>query len=182
MSRRRSGAMFRGRCRSFGQAGAMAKRALKRSMKPGRKALAVAMSLILAMRSSLTRRSCKVRLTRSTRPFAWLELAHRISMLSSAKAPAELGHALAALGLPPGDAEHRVLVGVEGDRAAMRLEVALQGLEVGKGTFRGHEAQLQQPAGCIVDEDEQRARVRPILEPAMLAAVELHELAQGFAA
>ena len=46
----------------------------------------------------------------------------------------------------------------------------------------GHEAQLHQPAGRIVDEDEQRARVRPILEPAMLAAVDLDELAQGFAA
>src|SRR4051795_9906203 len=182
MSRRRSGAMFSGRCRSFGQAGATAKRALKRWMKPGRKALAAAMSLILAMRSSLTSRSCKVRLTRSTRPFAWLELAQQDLDVQLGQGPAELGHALAALGLPPGDAEHRVLVGVEGDRAAMRFEVALQGLEVGKGAFRGHEAQLQQPAGRVVDEDERRARVRPILEPAMLAAVDLHQLAQGFAA
>ena len=64
----------------------------------------------------------------------------------------------------------------------MRLEIALQGLEVGKGTLRGHEAQLHQPAAGIVDEDQQRARLRSILEPAMLAAVDLHELAQGLAA
>ena len=37
------------------------------------------------------------------------------------------------------------------------------------------------PRGRVVDEDEQRARVRPVLKPAMLAAVDLHELAQGLA-
>ena len=103
-------------------------------------------------------------------------------MLSSAKRPAELGHALAALGVLPGHAEHRVLVAVEGDRAAMGLEIALQGLEVGEGALRRHEAQLHQPAGRIVDEDEQGARVGAILEPAVLAAVDLHQLAQGLAA
>lgn len=44
------------------------------------------MLLISASLSSLTNRSCSVRFARSTRPFAWLELAHRISMFSSAKA------------------------------------------------------------------------------------------------
>ena len=151
-------------------------------MKPGRNALPASMSLIPAMRSSLTRRSCKVRLTRSTRPLAWLELAHRISMFSSANARPNWVMPWPPLGFLPGDAEHRVLVGVEGDRAAMGLEIALQGLEIGKGTLRRHEAQLHQPAARIVDEDQQRARVRPILEPAMLAAVDLHELAQGLAA
>ena len=75
-----------------------------------------------------------------------------------------------------------MLVGVEGDRAAMVLEIALAGLEVGEGALRAHEAQLHQPAGRIVDEDEQRAGVGAILEPAMLAAVDLHQLAQGLAA
>src|SRR5829696_9113021 len=81
-----------------------------------------------------------------------------------------------------GRAEYRMPVAVERDRAAMDLEVALQGLEVGEGTLRRHEAQLHEPAGRIVDEDEQRARVGAILEPAMLAAVDLHQLAQGLAA
>src|SRR3954449_9851150 len=52
-------------------------------MKPGRNALAASRSLMPASRSSLTSRSCKVAWARSTRPLAWLELAHRISMLSS---------------------------------------------------------------------------------------------------
>ena len=55
-------------------------------MKPGRNALPASMLLTPAMRSSFTSRSCKVRFTRSTRPLAWLELAHRISMVSSARA------------------------------------------------------------------------------------------------
>jgi hypothetical protein len=54
-------------------------------MKPSRNASA-SMLLILAMRSSFTKRSCKVRFTRSTRPFAWQVLAHRMSMSSSCSA------------------------------------------------------------------------------------------------
>ena len=50
------------------------------------------------------------------------------------------------------------------------------------GAFRGHEAQLHEPAGSIVDEDEQRAGLGAVLEPAMLAAVDLDQLAQGLAA
>src|ERR687894_782004 len=73
-------------------------------------------------------------------------------------------------------------VAVEGDRAAMGLEIALEGLEIGEGALRGHEAQLHQPAGGIIDEDEQRAGVGAILEPALRAAVDLDELAQGLAA
>ena len=75
-----------------------------------------------------------------------------------------------------------MLVAVEGDRAAMGLEVALQGLEIAEGTLRRHEAQLHQSAGRIVDEHEQGAGIGAILEPAMLAAVDLDQLAQGLAA
>src|ERR687894_113416 len=73
-------------------------------------------------------------------------------------------------------------VAVEGNRTAMGLEIALEGLEIGEGALRGHEAQLHQPAGCIIDEDEQRAGVGAVLEPAMLAAVDLDQFAQGLAA
>src|SRR3712207_8449722 len=62
-----------------------------------------------------------------------------------------------------------------------RSEVALQGLEVGERALRRHEEQPHEPAGGVVDEDEERARVGAILEPAVLAAVDLHELAQGLA-
>ena len=103
-------------------------------------------------------------------------------MLSSAQGPAELGHALTALGVLPGHTEDRMPVAVEGDRAAMGLEIALESLEIGEGALRGHEAQLHEPAGGIVDEDEQRAGLGAVLEPAMLAAVDLDQLAQGLAA
>ena len=42
--------------------------------------------LMRASRNSFTRRSCSVEWARSTRPFAWLVLAQRISMFSSDKA------------------------------------------------------------------------------------------------
>ena len=96
--------------------------------------------------------------------------------------PAELRYALAALGVPLGHAEHRMPVGVEGDRASMGLEVALQGRELGERAPRAHEEQLHQPAARVVDEDQQGARVGAILVPAVLAAVDLHQLAQGLAA
>ena len=64
----------------------------------------------------------------------------------------------------------------------MGLEIALESLEIGEGALRGHEAQLHQPAGRIVDEHQQAAWLGTILEPAMLAAVDLHQLAQGLAA
>ena len=55
-------------------------------MKVGRKALPASMPLIPSSRISFTSRSCSVRFARSTRPLAWLELAHRISTMSSASA------------------------------------------------------------------------------------------------
>src|SRR5579875_3594964 len=108
------------------------------------------MSFTPARRSSFTRRSCSVRLARSTRPLAWLELAHRISMFSS-----ESARPNCVMPWPPLVsclvARNGVLVGVERHRAAMVLEVALQRFEVGGGTFTRHEAQLHEPAGCVVD-------------------------------
>ena len=56
-----------------GFAGRTAKRSLKRLTKPVRKAFPASMLDTFSSRSSLTSRSCNVRLTRSTRPFAWLE-------------------------------------------------------------------------------------------------------------
>ena len=45
-------------------------------MKPGRKAFPASVSEMPARRISFTRRSCRARFARSTRPFAWLEFAH----------------------------------------------------------------------------------------------------------
>jgi len=61
----------------------LANRALKSAMNCGANSLAASRVLILPSLSSFTSRSCSVRLARSTRPFAWLELAHRMSTLSS---------------------------------------------------------------------------------------------------
>ena len=42
--------------------------------------------------------------------------------------------------------------------------------------------QLHQPAGRVVDEDEQRARRAAVFEPGVVAAIDLDELAQAGAA
>src|SRR5690349_24466561 len=182
MARRRSGATFSGRCRSSGRAGATAKRALKRAMKPGRNALPASMPPTPGQPQLLHQTVLKG-------PVDPLDTALRLARAGAqdldaqlGQRPAELGHALAALGLLPGYPEHRMLVGVEGDGAAVGLEVAPQGLEVGERALRRHEAQLHEPAGRVVDEDQQGARVGAILEPAVLAAVDLDEFAQGLAA
>ena len=99
MSRSRSGGTFGGRCRSSDRAGTLAKRALRRSTKPGRNAFPAAMLEMPARRISLTSRSCSVRLARSTRPFAWLELAHPDLDLQLGERAAELRHAVPAPGV-----------------------------------------------------------------------------------
>ena len=63
----------------------------------------------------------------------------------------------------------------------MRLEVALQGFEVGGRALAGHEAQLHELAGGIVDEDQQSAGLTTVFEPAVLAAVDLDQLTVALA-
>ena len=53
----------------------------------------------------------------------------------------------------------------------------MQRFEVRARALTWDEAQLHQAACGIVDEDQQRARHTPALEPAMLAAVDLNESA-----
>ena len=52
--------------------------------------------------------------------------------------------------------------------------------EVGRRALTRHEAKLHQLTRGIVDEDQQGARCAPIFEPAVLAAVDLDQLAVGF--
>lgn len=92
--------------------------------------------------------------------------------------PAELRHALPALRLRLRHLEHHVLVGIEGERPAEGLEIATQRLEVTAGALESHEAQLYQTTCRVVDEHRERAGRTAILEPAMLAAVDLHQLAE----
>ena len=60
----------------------------------------------------------------------------------------------------------------------MVLKIALKRLEVRRCALAWNEAQLHQPARRIVDEHQQRAGLATVLEPAVLAAVDLHQLAE----
>lgn len=95
---------------------------------------------------------------------------------------AELRHAVAALGVLLGHAKDGVLVGVEGNRPSMGRKVALQRLEVRERALGGDEARLHQGARGVVDEDQQRAGRGAVLEPAVLGAVDLDQLAHALAA
>src|SRR5215212_6703774 len=75
-----------------------------------------------------------------------------------------------------------MLVGVEGERLAVLLQIALRRLEIVKGALGGDEAKKQEEAGGIVQEHQKRARRRPILKPAVLAAVDLDQFTQAIPA
>jgi hypothetical protein len=67
-----------------------------------------------------------------------------------------------------------VLVAVERDRSAVRLDVPERGLslKVVERSLRSHDAKLNQSALGVVDEDQQDAPRRALLEPLVLAAVD----------
>src|SRR6516164_5890932 len=119
-----------------------------------------------ARRSSLTSRSCSVPNARSTRPFACGLLAQRMSMFSSLSA------------LHPKNA---VLVAVERNRLAMRLEIAARRTEIIECRFRGDKSQMHQSAGRVVDKREQCALLRAVLKPRVFRSVNLHQLARAIA-
>src|ERR1700682_742078 len=90
---------------------------------------------------------------------------------------AELGHAVSAGGILPRYPKDRMLVGIERNRLAMVLQIALQGLEIGKRALGWDKAKLHQSASGVVDEHQKRAGRRPIFEPAMVRTVDLDQLA-----
>jgi hypothetical protein len=61
----------------------------------------------------------------------------------------------------------------------MLLEVGPRGFEVREGRLGRHEVQLHQPAGGVVDENQQRAVHITLLEPGVVAAVDLDQLADA---
>src|SRR3981081_808829 len=71
-----------------------------------------------------------------------------------------------------------MLVGIERNRLAMVLQIALQSLEIGKRALGWDKAKLHQSAGGVIDEHQKRAGCRPIFEPAMVRAVDLDQLAE----
>src|SRR5918994_7416430 len=95
---------------------------------------------------------------------------------------AELGYALTALRLRLRHAKDRVFVGIEGEGPPVARQIALQRLKIRQSALRWGEPKRNQPAGRIVDEDNERAAGAAILEPAVLTAVDLHQLAKLIAA
>ena len=93
----------------------------------------------------------------------------------------ELGHPIAADSALMVDAKDPVLVAVESDRLAPGLQIGAGGMEIGECRLALDELQVHQPAGRVVDEDEQRTLRAAVLEPPMLAAVDLHQFADAVA-
>src|SRR5215831_14270857 len=69
------------------------------------------------------------------------------------------------------DAEHPVLVAVEGDRLTPGFEVGASRVEIRKGRLALDKLQVHQPTRRIINEHEQRALRTAILKPPVLAAV-----------
>jgi hypothetical protein len=92
-----------------------------------------------------------------------IELEHRPAKVRDT-APGLVGH-------------HAGAIAVERQRLAVTLQIRARGLEVAESRFGHGEVQLHQPAGGIVHIHQQRALRRPVLEPPMLAAVDLDQFA-----
>jgi hypothetical protein len=119
---------------------------------------------------------------RSTRPFACGLLAQMRSMLSSVSARPNCVTPRAPTGCAVVvDAENAVLVAVERDRLAVALQVRAGRREVVERGLDLDEAHLHQAPSGVVDVNQQRAHRATLLEPSVLATVDLHQLAQALA-
>lgn len=90
--------------------------------------------------------------------------------------PPEMGHSV-AVRRGRVVAESTVLVRVEGDRLPMPFEVRPCRAHVGKGALALDHFQVHQFTRGVVDEHQQRASWSAVLEPPMLRAVDLDQLA-----
>src|SRR3989449_6204095 len=97
-----------------------------------------------------------------------------------AEGAAELGEPGAPLGAVAGvDVEDTQPVAIERHGLAVTLEVAPGRVEVIERGLGVREAEFHEAAGGVVDVDQQRAVRATILEPGVLAAIELDELAEA---
>ena len=96
--------------------------------------------------------------------------------------PPELGAAAAVPRRRVVDAEHAGLVAVEGGGLAMPIQVGARRDEVAEGRLAAGEMDRHDAAGGVVHIDQRRAGRCPFLEPTMVAAVDLDQLAQAVAA
>ena len=95
--------------------------------------------------------------------------------------PAKLGHAIAGGGILLVDPEYAMLVGVERHRLAIALQISAGRGKIIEGALALDKLQMHQPAGGIVDVDEQGALWSAALEPPVLRAINLDQLAQAIA-
>jgi len=87
---------------------------------------------------------------------------------------AKLRHAITAQRALMVDAKYPVLVAEKSDRLAPGLQVRASRIEIGKGRLTFDKLEVHQAAGRIVNEHEQRGLRTTILEPPVLAAVNLN--------
>src|SRR5271166_687677 len=90
----------------------------------------------------------------------------------------ELGLAVAAQSFFGVDAKDAMTIRVERQRRPIRQEMAAQRDEIGLRRLRRRHVQRGQTPRRVVDEHDQGAARRPALEPVVLAAVDLNELAE----
>src|SRR5450631_947520 len=90
------------------------------------------------------------------------------------KRACELRRAFTAFRLFGVDAEDAGLVAVERDGTAVLLEVTAGRLEVVEGRLGLDEQEPHQATGRVVDVDEQDAARSPVLEPLVVASVDLN--------
>src|SRR5215469_1894328 len=79
------------------------------------------------------------------------------------------------------DAEHPVLITVKCHWLAPGFQVGAGRMEIGEGRFTLDKLEVHQTTGRIVDEYKQRALRTAIFKPPVLAAVNLHQLADTIA-
>src|SRR5258708_31387967 len=94
---------------------------------------------------------------------------------------AELGHAIGANRILPVDPKDTVLVGIERHRLAVTLQIGAGRRKIVEGALALDKLQMHQPAGGIVNVDEQGAAPPATLEPPMLRPVDPDQLAQTIA-
>ncbi len=76
------------------------------------------------------------------------------------------------------DAKDACLVAVKCHELAMARKVAARAEEIIERGLRQTESQIHETTGGIVDEYEQDATLTAVLEPIVIAAVDLNQLAQ----
>src|SRR3979490_2062257 len=95
------------------------------------------------------------------------------------QSPAESGPTIAADRILLVDPEHTVLVRVERHRFAMAFQISPGRCKIVEGALALDKLQMHQPAGGVVNVDEQGALRSAALEPPVLRSVDLDQLAHA---